>query len=232
MWRETLSYSKRLLTMPVRVMTRAWTTRRVMRLGAPYHLALMQLDHDANFRAHGPFEDQRAFIITLISAFSAGAPDHHHLVFKAHPLESDRLPLRRIIARIARDHKVADRVHYIPGGKLAHILDGARSAITVNSTAAQQVLWRGIPLKVFGEAVYAKPDFVSDQPLPAFFAHPDAPDRAAYLTFRRFLLDTSQLPGGFYSQRGRTQLLREVVDRMLADQDPYDAALTSVDHDI
>jgi capsular polysaccharide export protein len=31
------------------------------------------------------------------------------------------------------------------------------------------------------------------------------------------------VPGGFYSTRGRQQLLRQVVDMMLAREDPYDA---------
>jgi capsular polysaccharide export protein len=114
-------------------------------------------------------------------------------------------------------------VHYVRGGKLSHLLNDARTGVTVNSTAGQQVLWRGIPLKVFGAAVYAKPDFVSDQSLPDFFAAPLRPDNRAYKDFRRYLLETSQVPGGFYAARGRRQLLRHVVDMMLAPEDPYDA---------
>ena len=102
------------------------------------------------------------------------------------------------------------------GGKLARLLDHARSAVTVNSTAAQQVLWRGLPLKTFGRAVYAKPEFVSTQPMAAFFARPTRPDSRAYRDYRRYLLETSQIAGGFYSARGRRQLLRQVVDMMLA----------------
>jgi capsular polysaccharide export protein len=102
-------------------------------------------------------------------------------------------------------------------------LNEARTAITVNSTAGQQVLWRGIPLKVFGRAVYDKPEFVSTQSLPDFFATPARPDNRAYKDYRRYLLETSQLPGGYYSQKGRRQLLRQVVDMMLAPDDPYDA---------
>ena len=109
------------------------------------------------------------------------------------------------------------------GGKLAGLLNEARSAVTVNSTAAQQVLWRGIPLKIFGTAVYAKPEFVSDQSLTDFFADPRRPDTEAYRLFRRYLLETSQVPGGFYSARGRRALLRHVVDMVLAPHDPYDA---------
>jgi capsular polysaccharide export protein len=121
---------------------------------------------------------------------------------------------------------VKNRVHYVRGGKLAQLLNQARSAVTVNSTAAQQVLRRGLPIKIFGDAVYAKPEFVSTQPLSEFFNQPTRPDSKAYRDYRAFLLETSQIAGGFYSARGRRQLLRQVVDMMLAPQDPYEALAT------
>jgi capsular polysaccharide export protein len=68
-----------------------------------------------------------------------------------------------------------------------------------------------------------KPEFVSDQPLPAFFRDPVRPDSRAYRDFRHYLLETSQVAGSFYSARGRRQLLRQVVDMMLAPQDAYEA---------
>jgi len=124
---------------------------------------------------------------------------------------------------LAAQYDIADRVDYVPGGKLAQLLDHARSAVTVNSTAGQQALWRGLPLKAFGKAVYDKPQFVSSLPLEEFFAQPPYPDNAAYLDYRRYLLENSQLPGGFYSTRGRRQLLRQVIDMLLSDLDPFDA---------
>ena len=63
-----------------------------------------------------------------------------------------------------------DRVRYVEGGKVAKILKQACSAVTVNSTAGQQALWRGIPLRIFGAAIYAKPDFTSHQGTADFFA--------------------------------------------------------------
>lgn len=116
-------------------------------------------------------------------------------------------------------------MHYLRGGKLAALLNDARSAVTVNSTAAQQVLWRGMALRVFGRAVYDKPEFVSTQPLPEFYAQPSRPDLRAYKDYRRYLLETSQVGGGFYSAQGRRQVLRQVVDMMLMADDPYDALL-------
>ena len=173
------------------------------------------------FRAGAPHIPLRE--AEVLEGFAKGAPRHHHLVVKAHPLEDGRAPLRRVVKQVARDLGVADRVHFVRGGKLAQLLNDARTAVTVNSTAGQQVLWRGIPLKVFGSAVYAKPEFVSDQPLAQFFAAASRPDNKAYKDYRRYLLETSQVPGGFYAARARTQLMRQVVDMMLAPEDPYDA---------
>jgi capsular polysaccharide export protein len=214
---------KRLLLMPFHALERRVATWRIRTGGFPYHLVLLQLEHDASFRKHSSFETQTEFMELVIRGFAEGAPSHHHLVFKAHPLEDGRIAQRREVARLARHYGVAGRVHYVRGGKLAGLLNHARSAVTVNSTAAQQALWRGLPVKVFGRAVYAKPEFVSTQALPEFFSHPHRPDARAYRDYRRYLHETSQIIGGFYSARGRRQLLRQVVDLMLAPDDPYEA---------
>ncbi|TCO71277.1 capsule biosynthesis protein [Rhodovulum euryhalinum] len=219
---EFALYLRRLALLPAHAAARFAATRAIRRGGFPYHLVLLQLAHDASLRHHGPFATQEEFLALCIEGFAAGAPAHHHLVFKAHPLEDGRSPLPRTIRRLARAQGLAARVHYVPGGKLAPLLDGARTAVTVNSTAGQQALWRGVPLRAFGRAVYGKPELVSDQPLPEFFASPHRPDPAAYRIFRRFLLETSQVPGGFYSRRGRDQLMRQVVDMMLAPAAPYE----------
>ncbi|MCQ0092288.1 capsule biosynthesis protein [Roseovarius sp. M141] len=221
--KEFILYLKRLLLMPAQAIDRRIATWRIRHGGFPYHLALLQLEHDSSFQMHSPFATMADFLETVIQGFARGAPTHHHLVVKAHPLEDGRVPVRRDLRRLARAYDVADRVHYVRGGKLAQLLDEARSAVTVNSTAAQQVLWRGIPLKTFGDAVYAKPEFVSSKPLADFFAGAERPDRRAYTDYRRYLLETSQIAGGFYSARGRRQLLRQAVDMMLSADDPYDA---------
>lgn len=223
---EFLLYLKRFLLMPVHRWERRLATRRIRHGGFPYHLAILQLEHDASFRDHSPFASLTDFLALVIEGFAKGAPSHHHLVFKAHPLEDGRAPILPVIRRLARAHGLTARVHFVRGGKLAQLLNEARSAVTVNSTAGQQALWRGLPLRTFGAAVYAKPEFVSSQPLDAFFASPDRPDTRAYRDYRHFLLETSQVVGGFYSSRGRRALLRQVVDLMLSPEDPYQALVS------
>lgn len=223
---ELRLYLKRLLLMPLLALDRWIATLRIRQGGFPYHLVLLQLEHDAAFQAHSPFASMTEFLDLTVAAFAKGAPGHHHLVIKAHPLEDGRVPVRRTLRDLTRQHGVLDRVHFVRGGKLARLLDFARSAVTVNSTAGQQALWRGIPLKAFGSAVYGKPELTSDQSLTAFFKAARRPDGAAYQVFRRYLLETSQVPGGFYSRSGRQRLMRVIVDMMLDPHDPY-TALTS-----
>ena len=219
--REARLYVWLLVMMVPHWLGRLWATRQVLRSGAPFHLVLLQLAHDASFRDHGPFADMGAFLEVVIAGFAKGAPAHHLLVFKAHPLEDGRFPLQREIARLARHHGVVGRVRFVRGGKLARLLDAARSAVTVNSTAAHQALWRGLPVKAFGRAIYSGRSFTSDQPLPEFFAEPATGDNAAYRRFRHYLLSTSQVPGSYYSSAGRRELKRRIIDLIHSETDAY-----------
>lgn len=221
--REFRLYLRRLLLMPLHALQRHTASRRIRTGSFPYHIVLLQLAHDASFRANGHFARMEDFVRHAVEAFAEGAPGHHHLVFKAHPLEDGRENLPAMISRAAREAGVSGRVHFVPGGKLAALLDLARSAVTVNSTAAQQALWRGLPVRSFGASVYDHPELVSRQPLAAFFADPTPPDMEAYRSYRRYLLATSQVTGGFYSARGRARLLRRLPDMMLAAQSPCQA---------
>ncbi len=217
---------RRLLAIPLHAAQRRAATRRIRREGYIYHLALLQLSHDSSIQAHSPLKSMPDFIRLVVENFACGAPVHHHLVIKAHPLEDGRLPLRRITREAARAAGISERVHFVRGGKLAALLNFARSVVTVNSTAAQQALWRGLPVKALGDAVYRKPEFTSEQPLAEFFANPWKPDARAYRDYRHYLLETSQITGGFYSAKSRRRLVRAVVDRVLAAEDPYDALKT------
>lgn len=215
--------AKRLLLAPLYALQRRFQWRRLRLAGWPFTLVLMQLEHDSNFQGHSPFSRNAQFIDQVIDAFAKAAPRHHHLVFKAHPLEDGRAGNMAAIRAAARRTGIEDRIHYIRGGKLAEIMSHARAVVTVNSTGAQQALWRGIPVKALGRAVYDKPDLVSPQSLQDFLADPTPPDPGTYRIFRDYLLKTSQIPGGFYARRSRAHALRLVADMMLAEEDPYQA---------
>lgn len=228
--REAALNLARLALLPRDALRRRRATRRLKTSGAPYHLVLLQLEHDSSFRDHGPFATTAEFMETVARGFATGAPVHHHLVFKAHPLEDGRAGLFAAFRAMTRAYGLTGRAHLISGGKLAALLDDAQSAVTVNSTAGQQALLRGLPLKAFGRAAYSGRGFTSAQPLPSFFAAPDRPDLAAYRAFRRFMLETCQLEGGYYAARGRARALRRATDMVLAAEDSYSRALDAEAH--
>jgi len=228
--REWALHCKRLFLLPYRELKRRVMTRRLIRRGLPYSVFMLQLPHDASIIDHSAVDKWDDLIAQVIAGFAQGAPAHWLLVFKAHPLDDERVRFARLIARHARAFNVEDRVICLPPGKLGALLDHAHSALTVNSTAGQQALFRGLPLKVFGRAIYARPEFVADQDIVSFFRAPSGPDHAAYQKFRAFLLRTSQIQGDFYSATGRRQAIRNVIDALLADEGPYAVAQHASDH--
>ena len=214
---------RRLVMTPIDALARLYEAEQVRRGGFPYVLVLMQLEHDSNFVAHSPYARMSDFTDEVLTDFARAAPRHHRIVFKAHPLEDGRGGIRQAIRDKARELDIEKRVHFVRGGKLARLLNQARATVTVNSTSAQQALWRGLPVKAMGRAVFDKPGLVSDQALADFLHDPKRPRPIAYRRYRDFLLESSQVPGGFYAARSRAHALRIVVDMMLAHEDPYQA---------
>lgn len=219
---ECMQYWLRALKMPWIWAHRSIRQWLLLRSSKVYHLALLQLSFDASMGVHSNYSRTADFIEEVVDAFAAGAGPDEYLVVKAHPFEDGRENHARTIRDIAHDLGVGKRVLFIDGGKkLAALLDRARSAVTVNSTAAQQALWRGLPVAALGRAIYKKPGLVSEQTLAGFFNHPCRPDLRSYWLFRRFLMETSQFTGSFYARTGIDLLLETLPDAMLGDVDPY-----------
>lgn len=223
LWKECAIYTARALQGPWIRMRRAMQEGALLRSDKIYHLVLLQLSFDASMQVHSDFESTAQFIEDVIDAFAESAQPDEYLVLKAHPFEDGRERLGRIIRDLANDVGVGKRVIFIDGGKkLAALLDRARSAITVNSTAAQQALWRGLPVAAMGRAIYKKPGLVSEQTLSGFLRHPRRPDLRSYWLFRQFLMETSQVTGSFYARSGRLSLVDRLPALMLDRADPYE----------
>jgi capsular polysaccharide export protein len=226
LWREFGQYLRRLAGLPLRRLSQTLLAQQLIASGRSYHLVLLQLSFDSSMLDHSDYRNTANFVADCIGAFARGAPAEDTLVFKSHPFEDGRERLGGAISREAERLNVAGRVLFLDGGPtLASLLDGARSAVTVNSTAAQQALWRGLPVAALGRAVYDKPGLVSDQPLESFFADPRRPDQQAYWQYRQFLSKTSQRMGSFYSRPGIAALLDALPPVILAEADPYEQVL-------
>ncbi len=198
----------------------------LLRSDKAFHLVLLQLSFDASMQDHSDFASTSDFVEQVIDSFAQGAAPDEYLVLKAHPFEDGREALGRVIRTVAEDLGVGNRVIFIDGGKkLAQLLDRARTAIMVNSTAAQQALWRGLPVAALGRAIYKKPGLVSEQDLVSFLRHPRRPDLRSYWLFRQFLMETNQINGSIYAREGINRAVTVLPKLMLDPVDPYDRVL-------
>jgi len=72
--KEFQLYLKRLLLMPFQALERGVATWRNRHGGFPYHLALLQLEHDSSFQMHSPFNTMTEFLEVVMRGFAEGAP--------------------------------------------------------------------------------------------------------------------------------------------------------------
>jgi capsular polysaccharide export protein len=109
----------------------------------PYYVFPLQMETDFQLRAYSPFNDLKTPIHKVIRSFAENAPPESHLLVKIHPLDPGIRNWNRIVRRSARRWGVPDRVHFLDGGSLAHLLDPCRGVVTVNSTVGIWALRSG-----------------------------------------------------------------------------------------
>jgi capsular polysaccharide export protein len=204
----------------------AWRDRGMQaRLTTRHHkrffLVPLQVHNDAQILTHSKYADVSQFIDEVLVSFAAHAPAGHVLVFKHHPMDRAYRDYRRLIERLAAEHGVADRVHYVHDLHLPTLLDSACGAIVVNSTVGLSAVHQGIPAKVMGRAFYDFAGLTFQGPLEDFWhAHSTAgPDRSLYVAFRRWLISKTQLNDNFYLPvpRGRAAAPVPAVEERLPD---------------
>ena len=124
---------------------------------------------------------------------------------------------------IARRYGLEDRCELIDGGKLAYLADHARGVVSINSTACQVSIRRGVPTKVLGRAIYNHHQLAASGSLEDFFFNPEEPDVDTYKLFHQFLMLTVLINGNFYSREGIDLALDPLVEKLFSKADPTDA---------
>lgn len=151
-------YIKRLLTMPYNRIHRRIATSRIAWGGFPYHLVLLQLEHDASFQIHSRFGTMAEFLEEIVENFAKSAPKHHHLVFKPHP---------DVIAGLRKGHidpetalEFCDQI--LGNANIAEVLDQVDVVHTITSLTGFEALLRGRDVTTYGAPFYAGWGLTSD----------------------------------------------------------------------
>lgn len=188
--------------------------RRVLAQHGPMFLFPLQLEGDTQIRFWSSFPSMPAAAETIIASFARFAPHDAQLVIKGHPLDNGLLPWRRILARCAKQHGVADRVHYLAEVAYTPLLAAARGVVTVNSTAGLQALREGKRVITLGTAVYDVPGLTWQYGLDRFWTEATPPDMELVDALRRVLAAHCLVRGGLFDETQMRVAVDAAVERM------------------
>jgi capsular polysaccharide export protein len=178
---------------------------------APYFLFPLQLSTDFQIRAHSRFRDMPGAARVVLESFAAAAPMDCRLLIKMHPLDYDRFGWRSHITATAEALGIAGRIHFVHGGDIAPLIDGARGLVVVNSTSGLTGIVRGRPVMALGNAVYGIPGLTHQGDLASFWTAPCPPDPALVDAALRVLAGRTQIRGGLYSKDALAVAVPETV---------------------
>lgn len=189
----------------------------------PYYVLPLQMDGDYQVRQHSPFADMRAVLIHVLSSFALHAPKASVLVIKNHPLDPGFIDYRAVINEQTQWLGLNGRTVYLETGHLPTLLSHAQGCITVNSTVGAQALTHDCPLVALGEAFYDMPGLTHQDGLDSFWQNPEPIDHELYELFRRTVLHTTQINGGFYTRESIRLAVKHALPRLLAEQSALEA---------
>ncbi|MBC7985586.1 MAG: capsular biosynthesis protein [Sphingomonadaceae bacterium] len=166
----------------------------------PFFLVPLQVHNDAQVDVHSTFDSVEAFIEHVVASFAASAPGDRLLVFKHHPMDRAYTDYTRLLRRLARSSGLGERLIYVHDPHLPTLLSHAEGVVTINSTTGFSAIHHGTPTLLLGEAVYRIDGLVAATSLDRFWStaadHPV--HRELYLSFRRQLIERTQINGNFY----------------------------------
>ena len=183
-----------------------------------YFLVPLQLATDFQIRAHSPFSQLREAVREIIASFAASG-SRRGLIFVVHPLDNGLIGWSRLIARLAGQFGVAERVLARHGGTPAELLCNAAGVVTINSTVGVTALREGVPVKTLGNAVFDIAGLTCQAPLDEFWHDPTPPDPELLAAFLRALIGTTQVKGGYYERTSQDCAIDGIVERL--ERRPY-----------
>lgn len=182
----------------------------------PYYFVPLQHDGDAQIVHHSDFANNAEFVIRVIHSFAQHAPAHTQLVFRQHPQVRGGPGHSELIAGLAHELGIAQRIHHMVEGDTPVLAQHSAGVVLINSTVGLQALERGAPLMVLGEALYKQPQLSFMGELDQFWqqAKPASPEITAH--FLAQMKNLTQVPASVYAFRNEPLLWDEVLAKASA----------------
>lgn len=179
-----------------------------------YFLVPLQLCRDFQVKEHSNFRDMAHFIEHIIQNFAKDAPADVSIIIKKHPLDSGLIGLRKIVTKEAEKAGIRNRIIFLDGGNLPMLINKSLGVITINSTAGLQAIHHKTPTLVLGRSFYAIDGMVNKTDLKTFLHSPQLPDDNLYQHFRNYVIQKTQINGGFYNKLAMDMAINGIIKRI------------------
>lgn len=188
----------------------------------PFFILPLQLNTDAQIRDHSSYANMQEVIAATLVSFARHAPNNAVLCIKNHPLDQGLCGYEALVERLAEQYDIASRVVYLESGDLNRITRHAAGTVTVNSTTGLVAIEQNCPTLTLGDPIYNMPGLTFQGPLEAFWHSPTPPSADLFASFKRTVMYTTQLNGGFYCQPGIDIAVSSAVARLTQRRSPME----------
>lgn len=192
----------------------------------PYFFIPLQLNSDSQVRDHERFHTMQLMLKHVLKSFAQHAPAGTKLVIKNHPLDTGWEHYDRVVLNLEHQFGLKDRVVYLETGDLAALLKHAQGTITLNSTVGYVALEQGCPTLCLGDPQYNLPGLTDQQDLAQFWGMPVAPEAELFQSFKRVVVHSTQVYGGFYCPPNIAQAVQGSCERLVGELSPLQQLLS------
>ena len=198
---------------------------RLLNEKKPLFLLPLQLDSDAQIREFSDFSGMAEVIDKVVKSFALAAPGDAQLLIKNHPLDSGFVDYPAIINRVVRECGVGGRVHFIETGDANPLLQHAKGVVLVNSTVGTAALEAGRAVKTLADPIYNLKRLTFQGELDEFWKGAVAPDAILFHAFRKMVMHTTLVNGGFYTRESMDMAAQGSVRLLTSVKSPIEELL-------
>ncbi|PRY66309.1 capsular polysaccharide export protein [Vreelandella songnenensis] len=166
----------------------------------PYFILPLQLNTDAQIRDHSPYANMQEVMDHVMGSFAEHAPSDALLCIKNHPLDMGLVNYPDIIEQLSRFYGLEGRIVYLESGNLDVLIKHAEGVVTVNSTVGFVSLEKQCPTFALSDPIYNLAGLTCQESLDEFWHQPPPPSQQLFDYFRKTVMHTVQVNGGFYCQ--------------------------------
>lgn len=186
----------------------------------PYFILPLQLDNDSQIQVHSRFDSMAEIIHHTLTSFARHAPAGTKLVIKNHPLDTGFTAYQKLIKAYESELGIEGRTLYLESGHLPTLLDHCEGTIVVNSTVGTSSLIHNRRTITLADPIYNIPGLTSSCSLDHFWCDTEQPDMQLLDCFRRVVIHTTQINGGFYTRSGIDTGIDSSIERLLMTESP------------